>query len=711
MPQGSDYIFCIQDKDFRFWKIVDNKVTISAQPYFLEFAPAGWLDITVQNVRNRKYWGIDRSVTIPFNYVEDGARIIKYIFLNKGIEEPVYITILQQQLDYEPGVGYAFWYRQQYRGEIDLTTYSHEGSAVKVTTLEDGLPKYLKANENTTIELPMSVPEAINVKMDGIKLLENAHYRDIDAVEFSGVSVGSDGFTPTLFIAAEGDHVGVDLSSQFLENISGASWDDKINSNNLLVQNFNSTPLVVTISGRTEITGVNNTSPAWAFRRRFIKTGQLIGDQNIYQVFSSGFSAGVTVGQDFSITVTLNQNEKLHSEGVFFGGISGNPSIVFTENSKFDISFISRGETTYIKSLRGQYLFEKFINFMTEGNFTASNSAFLNTNRQIVFTCGNAIRGFTDAVMKWNFADFFQFWDCFSSVGIDANGTQVTLSEKKDIDDATYIDLPEPSNLKVSVDGDFLYNELAIGYPEIKNDIGVLNGNEEFNCGFLFSMGVMKKPARLDKVSKTSASCYAIEKIRITTVNKDTTDYKLDNDVFAVAIDDTLVPESGAIPAHYSLDRSLNASSTGLIEKDSVFNLPLSPHLNFKRNGPELRSRLWKCDYKTLKYQSSDKNNKLTFTDPVYGPIVEKADENIGGLGTRFFTPVVFDIEVPVDYNTTSLLEIVPRKKVRFPFYGDTYTGIYMKAQSGLASNKSQQWIILASPDTDVTKLEDYYGG
>ena len=103
MPQGHDYIWAIQDKDFRFWKkLPDGSITVDAQPYFLDFSPIGWQDIAVQNVRNRRYWAIDRTVTGQLSFVNDGADILKYIFATRGTEEPVFLTILEQQLSHNP---------------------------------------------------------------------------------------------------------------------------------------------------------------------------------------------------------------------------------------------------------------------------------------------------------------------------------------------------------------------------------------------------------------------------------------------------------------------------------------------------------------------------------------------------------------------------------------------------------------------------------
>jgi len=825
MFPGADYIFAVQSKDYKFWQVVNNKVVINAQPYFLDYAPAGREDMTAQNVRNKKYWCIDRSVSNTLTFVNDGAQILKYIMLNKGMEETAYLAILEQQLHYEPfptavlvytsgqspftpnttttgtitgkpgdtvqvkmflnlpdppddyidgnfdgftfvhdglststpitfvaeriytltipvgGVinfslvfhqgsnspstasmqllnsngasvfGYKYWYKLRNRAEFDFTTFDHAGTAVKVSTLEESFAKFLKANEQTLLELPMNVPEAINIKMDGIKLIEKGNYIDVPGVIFSPVTLGGGadrGLTSTIFLNAEGDHTEVSLESQTLASYA-TTFPDTVSSKNCLFNNFSNNPIVLEISGTTEFDCVSQNG-AWGLRRRFLLTSSDNATQNAYQYYTTG--GGMTVGQTYSgiytQTITVPAGERLFTQSIFFGGVSGNPGIEFTDNSRFSISFISRGHTTYIKGFRGQYIFDKFIQFVGEGNYTADTAAFFETHKDKVFTCGNAIRGFDDAVMKWSFEGFFQFWDCFSSVGLSEEDGVIYFDEKVNLTDNTLIiDLPVPVDFHYNLDRDMLYNVFNIGYPPIKNDVGVLNGNEEFNTGFQFSMGMMKKPAELDKVSKINASCYAIEKIRVTTANKDTTDYKADNDVFPVVINNTLIPSGPGFPDHYELDRSLNASATGLIEKDTVFNMALSPHLNFKRNGPWLRSLLWLCDQKTLKYQSADKNNKLEFDDPLYGHIIEKADENLGGLGTKFVTPIIFYLTIPAP---DDILEVNPRAIFRFPLLGTTYKAISIKVTTGMASRRAQTWELLALPDNDFKRLENYYG-
>lgn len=712
--QGPDYIFAFQNQDYKFWKKVSGNITIDSQHYFLKYAPSGWQEISVENVRNKRYWGIDRSVTVPLTYVQDGAEILKYITLNKGTEEKVFLTVLEQQLDYQAGVGYMFWYKQRSRLEVDLTTLSHEGSSVKVTLLEDGLAKYLKANENTTFEIALNNSNSILVKMDGIKLHQKLNYTDGTGFDIEKNSNGDNFLGPAVFLDKEGDSVGVVVNSQQLEDVTGQSFDDKKIKTNCIIENANDYAIDVVITGRIEFTCTSNTStPHWAMKFRFLRSGQLSANQNDYEIISTvAMVVGTTYGSDINVTVPLQPGERLSREGIFFGGVGANAAITFTENSKFHVSFVSRYKTTYVRAFTAQYLFEQYIDKVSEGTHSAVVSAYFQKYANVVFTCGNGLRGFDDAVFKWSWSGFFQFFDSFDSVGISVVGTTVDFNSKdKLIDTANVIALGEPSNFKWSFARDMFFNELEIGYPELKNDIGVLNGNEEFNTKYLFSMGMMKKPGKMEKVSEIAAGCYPIEKIRVTTVNKETTDYKNDNDVFPLYIN--LTPqESGGLPMfiYYNLDRSLNASSTGLTEPDTVFNMPLSPKLNFKRNGPWIRSCTWLTDYKNLEYRTADKNNALTFTDPVYGPIIEKENENIGSLGSQFVVPILFYITVPAPDNLIELLDVNPLQVYSFILKGETYKGILIECSTGLAAHNARNYILQALPDNNFKKLQNYNG-
>ncbi len=713
--QGQDYIFFLQAKDRSFWQIdTDGMVTKSNKAYPLVFSPDGWNDISIQNIRNKKYWGIDRSVSIPLSYVGDGATIIKSIMLKYGIEESVYLIIAKQELHYVPGVDYGYWYKQIYRGEVDLSTYSHAGAKVNCTTLEDGLAKYLKANEGTVYELPMNVPEAINVKMDGIKLLNK-----VDTFISNGFNQGND---PNFDI---GNHT---LETQIIQEdapfVGGkkATKRVKYGGNNVELLASDEWLLDSTIDGVIDFSykidftlyQIDTPNPAQFFRIVVASVPPNGFVTNRFIIFESRNEVGA-LNRSYLVEGTASINilkgEKLFLYGFStIDGAGGARTLIVTYNSTsdnyFNYSYKYIHPTTFVKAFRPQYLFEKLINKVTEGAYTAAVSAYFNKYKQLVITCGNSLRGLPNTNMKISFNDFFQFWDSIDSVGLIDLINKIDFGEKKDlVDTVNYIDLSEPTNFRVNVAKDYLINEIEIGYPEISNEIGVLNGNEEFNCKFLFSVGTTKSPQKLDKISKIKASCYEIEKIRITTENKDSTDYKSDNTLFALHVSQfgspTLDPTFGEI---YELDRTLNTSVTGLVEYSTVFNIFLSPKRNLLRNGDYISSSMYLANTLVFDYKSSDKNNKM-----VANGVVEKDPISVAAIGTKFFLPILFDFDVPAPNNLIDLLNLNPLQVFRFHFDGNYYFGILQKVSIAPSSRKEQSYQLL-SINQDLTKLIDYYG-
>jgi hypothetical protein len=726
---GSDYIFCFQDKQNHFWKVDSSgKVVLSNDPYFLDFAPDGWANIAIQNIRNKRLWGVDRSVTLPLAYVQDAANILKYIFYTLGIEETVYLIIAKQTLDYLPGVNYGYWYKQLYKGEIDFSTFVHDKAKITCTTLEDGLPKYLKSNESTVYELPMSVPEAVNVELDGISTIQKANW------------IVSNGVLPL----NNGQHIVPMQLTTIATNegfLSFTTARTRFNNNTDLFatnQFFLSTD---NTAGTTSITinydfgftctlapGItpNPLAGGWLLIRQFDTTTGLIVAANSIATYggaSNMYTHHHLVG---STTITALPNCRLFmcmfftlGSGTIATGSSVDGAVnwvydnAVTDSINADYKFTLAN--SYTLAFRPQYLFEKLIEKFTEGNYTAQISNYFKINKNIVFTCGNAIRnlknpdGTYKPLMKISFKEFFDFWDCFDSVGISTLGNTINFDQKVNlIDNTDIIDLVEPSNVKISVAKEYLFNEVQIGYPDLDNELGSINGNDEFNQHFLFSLGSSKSPSILDKTTEISAACYQIEAIRFQRLGKDTVDYKNDNKNYVLHIDSNLLPFVQPAPfSYYKLDRTLNPGTTGLNSPETVFNLFLSPKRNLLRNGPFIHSSLYLNDIGILKYKSCDKNDQV-----ISNGIIENADIQIGALGDRFFYPILIDMEVPPPENLLDLLDTNPLKIFRFPFYGENYYCLMVKASIEPAKHSAQnyQLMLLPNSNSDISKLINYYG-
>lgn len=826
MPQGTDFIFALQDKDYNFWSFDPNgNPVIGTRPYFMRFAPDGWNEIAIQNIKNKLYKGVDRSVSVPLGYVMDGGEILKHVAYDLGLRERVYLVIAGQQLDFEaspagtiiftgggnpltpgfpnegtitgvpgktvyikfelsgataldtvlgtigslnfnfdglnplqtysmvippsgsipfniqfnqdPGTGtascsmqsvndlghtvgyYTYWYKQLYRGEVDWATYDHSGAKITCQTLEDGLPKYLKANDKTVYEFPMNVPEAVYWKADGIVL-----HNSVENLVTNGFSTTDPSFD-------FGNHV-IDLTitKEDAPYIGGKKDVKRVrigNSNSALhaSQTWFATTTVDSLitfdydfKFDTQFYPPPGINPAGRFRvviRRIDQTGFA----NLQFVLLNIPSNQVANGHHHLVgsgSIVARPGDEFYFFTYFdVEGATGDIQIQTTydgnDPSFFNYQYLYRHPTTYLRGLRLQYLFEQLITKITEGTYTASISAFLYNQRTKIVMCGNSLRGLDDAVMKINLEDFFKFCDSVWGVGlVDRAPTfKADIIEEDNMTDFNnYIDLPEPAlgSLKISVNKEILINEVTFGFPDVNNEVGVLNGKEEFNTNSTWSTNATTMTGKLEKISPVKASCYEIEKIRIATFNKDTTDYKNDNDNYVVHIGDVLQPAVGLIPAHYLIDRTLNPLVTrGLIEQDTVFNLYFTPARSFLRNGSIVHGRFYKGDAETFIFRNNLRNGEV-----ICDGIIENQFRNIGSLAAQKVTPWMFDMETPPPEDLISLLDLDPLQTFRFPFEGNYYLGSLEKISIAPSLKATQQIQLRSAHINNMSQLKNYQG-
>lgn len=723
--QGPDLIFHLTDENYNFYQPDrDGLLVISSNPYFFQFSPDGWYNIEIKNIRNRNYWAVDRSVSIPLTYLGDAGKLIKSIVMTRGTEQvKVYLTICSQQLHHTPGVEYSYYYKKEFRGNIDLSSYTHEGVKVTVTSQEDGLPKHLKAMEGSTLELPMNVPEAKMVKFDGVTLRNNFSVsttnEQIDNL-ITPPQFTKRIYSPITLFQAGGDNNNSNIALFNVQSGEVSTIDYANSDLNFLeaLGNVSLSEITINIPIRY-IAGLPPGNAQYSSSVNiYIKNqdGSII--RNLYSNSTIGpVDLSLNITDTFSANLIKGDKWFLITELYITKGVDVFNYIVSIVVSEGLIEFktSSRFLPTYVPHFTGQYIFDKLIEYVTGSEYSAALSSFLNLNRNILFTCGDAIRNLKDssgnsaAVMKITLKKFFKFWDCLYAAGlIPLEATKkVDIDEKVNLAERTkVIRLPSPETPpKVFLRKDMMWNVLKIGYPEIKNEVGVLNGNEAFCCGFEWRTNATSSPAEINKISEIRTDCYEQEIIRITLTDKDTTDNKRDNEVYANYVDGSLVAAGTDYPAHYILSRALNATATGLLEKDTVWNLRLSPKRMLLNNGGFLRSSMLHCDGLDIIYSTADKNNRVSA-----GGITEKENIQLGSAGAKFFYPVGISMNLPAPANILDLLNTAPLSTVEVEIGGVVYTGILEKSGIFLAGNRVTEFEILLDERNDLSTLIDYDG-
>jgi hypothetical protein len=699
--QGKDFIYFLFDENNNSYYQYGDTVLLSASLKPLEFTPDGWTKIQIQNQRNQTYFAIDRSFTVPLDYVKDGGQIIKHIYYNYGVEAKVYMAVCEQRL-YFDATHYGFYYTLLYKGEIDLAQFKHDGTKVTVNIMEGALVKLIKAYENTKYEIPVNILDAINIRMDGVELKQSAKFIIVDSTNtFNG-----NHSVPLSFIGDESKNLNIKGVERV--QLGGNNSGDQ---NNKLVQEQlwfykASSDMPVSVNWDFNITttlapGISPNPVVQLFLVvRNLRTNGSTVKATTLQQFNS--PANVYRKNHFSGQATITDIEPGTSLYLMIGiniiGEAGDRVVSFyydtQEPFEFNITDASYiHPATTIKALRPLYVFQQLISKISNGQYTAQ-STFLQSIQDVVVTCGDAIRSIDGAVIKTTLRDFFTSFNSDFGIGMGMMGSTLRLEQKSFwVQYSDIIDLGEVSKMKVSPATDLLINNIKIGTPN--QDYDDVNGKQEFNTTHEYSAPITRVAKELNLVSVYRKDCYGIEFTRLNLDGKTTTDSDSDNDVFMIHIEDN--PQADGF---YHLDRSLNAGATGLLTPSTVFNLYLTPARALRRNGNYIRSLFYKLESKYLTFQTNDKND-----DVVAAGVTEKADIQIASLDAPLFSCNYLEFETKVPLNYLELLNANPLKAFAGTWAGFSFVGIPDKVSVQPGDNGSQTFKLLASPTTDLTQL------
>jgi hypothetical protein len=709
--QGKSHLYFLVDEMNRSLYADGDLVKVSAIPKPLVFTPDGWTKIEINNQRNTKYFALDRSFSIPLDFVEDGALILKDAYYKKGVEAKVYLVILKQKINITRDVsgnitGFGYYYDSFYRGEIDFSQFQHKGPKVTVNIMEGGIPKYIKAGENTKYELDVDVPEARYVLMDGVNLKIHSQFL---------ISNGADpDELRNHFIAL--DPITVDGSSKI--SIKAVERSKFTGNNNDLVGNPNwffsaTTSTTVNLSykfkvGATIVTGAS-IDPGGRTSIQF----QVVRGNTVtsYAVFFGLLPGGGQVLQG-QVSINVQAGDHIYFRTFFTTiGSTGDAVIRYhyfdIPDSYLFVDAAFRWPASFIKVLPPEYVFKKLIEKVTNGSYQAE-SIILSNNHNISMTCGDAIRGIPGSKIKTSLSDFFTSYDVQFDLGLGDISGKVKLESKTAwIDYNNPINLGEVKELKVKPAADYLYNTIKCGYPEQQYDD--VNGKQEFNNTSLFTTPITRVSKELNKVSAYRADCYGIEFTRMNLENKTTTDNSSDNDVFLIHTATAPIPTPIPVPTYggfitefFILERSLNATVSGVLDPAGVFNLFLSPKRCLERNGRFIHSLFYKLDGEKLVFQTTEKNAELKTTSPL---VIEKADVQIGSLLPQLFSPNLLEFETPAPVDLIEALEASPIRTFTGSYLGVPFDGIPVKVSAASETNEAQDYTLLASPSTNLEPL------
>jgi len=608
--QGSNHIYFLYDPQAgQFYYVENDVVKKTGQPKILDFSPGGWQDISIQNVRNTTYFGIDRSFTVPLNFYETAGKIVKNVFYLQGTEARLLLIIMEQKL-FISSTEYAFYYDEFYKGELDFSKFVHSSETTTANIMEGGFSKMLKDNEGTTYTYPADQSGMPRIYNDGVVLKQKSTF-----IIYNGNAIGYIGphtLAMNLVSTESIDSLGSvsQERSQGVNNSAASLWNSGIR---FLSPGADSTQLTVEWDFKFTAQLADGIGPVNPTRILF----------RLEIVSSATASTFVILQEPTTTDPAFLYNHEWHFQGTATVTIpagaraitymTANQNASFTywnysiDTGTFTADYNFRKEPTFIKGFDLLDIGKRIIGSLTNGEYALQSSLLSKPGFRIAITSVDCIRLLPNPNVKITWKDFWGLVDTNFDCGLYVIDKVVYLELKEDmIDWNDYYDMGVLSDVKITPATDWQPPSVKIGYPNEKYEN--VNGRQEFNTTQEYKTPISRGTAK-DFVGTIRADCYGLEFLRITLDGKPTTDSEYDDNLFAVHLKDAteVISAGPVIPAVfetvYKVDRTLNAYATGLLMPQSVFNLKLSPKQCLFRKENFLKSCLYWLDSKKLSGQ------------------------------------------------------------------------------------------------------------
>ena len=689
------FLYFLTDKDGNSYRVRNGIVQKTATPTPLPNTPDGWQEKSIKFGRSNKYFALFRSFTTPLKFVADSAKIVRDQFYKLGSEAEMFLII--NRLDN------AWIYKPFYKGEMDFTQLEDSEFEVSVNIMEGELSKLFKAGEDTVYDLPLK--DGKSILMDGVVLKQSAKY-----YVSGGAVLTNNGnhVVDLMLLGKEGPDLNI-LSVQ-RTNLGPSGQNQKILDDSLhFYLPSTKNPMSVSWDFKVTTSLADGLTPNPAVRLilslRIIdkRTGIAIGPVlqefvSPSQVYRKNHFVGNAIVSEFAQMDDPSNYVAALVLGINLVGASADQAVfhVYDPEGFFNIDAVDfRFPSTTIKALDPITVGQMLVNKMTGGGYQF-RSDYLSANwGNLMITSGDGVRGLEGAVVKTSFTAFFNSYNVVDPLCMGIDGKTIWIEQRAKAWNSSLpsLDLGAVSELKGKPSKDHLFNTIKIGYPD--NKLDDVNGRNEFNTTHIYSSPVTRTIRELNLVSNYKAGMYDIEFTRVNLEGKNTTNSSTDNDVFFLHVEK--FPQQDGT---YKLFRAQYSSVSGLLDKDSAFNIELSPKRCLQRHGAYLRACFFYQSTGVLKFESAERN-----ADMIAGGISEKADQPISLLGQPMFVPIEFTFDCPMPENMIEQMETQPQRPITFTWNGTQFKAYPTDISIQPADNADQTVTALCAVGNDLTKL------
>lgn len=699
------FLYFMLNREGKFFYVDANgRVRTTSAPTPIKHAPEGWQEKKMSWGKSVSYLGLTREYSVPLKFTFDGATILRDQRYRYGVE--VYVKIVIHKLNKSFGGGLL---HEDFTGcEVDFSKWDDQDDYV-ITELKDGgLPKLVKANENTEYTIDVDTdPDAVTVYLDGISLktsLTLANFAE-SFVTTSNSGSNVNGFLMSFYKQVnEGNILGIiqqDVFGQAEGNSPNYSTDDRwwIKATSTISLPFN-------FKFKFKVIAPPTTGGGGYFKLELVKQDGSIYHSFIDNTFGSG---GTSVTHELNQNVTLNlvQDDRLFLRLTLRSqtGITPHFTRLTTEEQYSKVTYTYRYPATLAKGLRLYTLMSRLLDKIAGTSVTLQSNLLQNT-KNIVVLSGDSIRKIAGAKIKTSFTNAYKSIrvpvPC--GFGIDKiDGIDTAIIEEPEFffkSDVIY-DLGEVVDFKKGNADEWMANVVNVGYPNQTYD--EVNGRDEFNVEQTYTTSITRIVKEYDLVSKWRGDCFGQEFLRINLENKTTTDSSSDNDTFFVDIDHLNPRDDGSYPVY----RGPYDALTGVISPSTVYNVRLSPKTCLHKHGAWLRSMFFHNEASKFVFGTGDKNSEMHYK--LNGKsFTEKSDVVVGDFEPGpIWLPYTFNFTTQIPSHLPTLMN-GNSKYGKFKLkdkHGNVWYGYALDVSHVPADDEKQTWKLLASADNDLLKL------
>ena len=697
--------------------------TATATP--LEYTPDGWMDTELSWVRNMDYKGVFRSLKTEYKFVKDGAKILRKIYYEQGIE-----GICQLRIDIRKNTDWT--YELFHKADINFKTAQDLDDYFNVSLDDDSVFSKIKANANVDYEIPISWDDDPHIKLDGINLYGAYFFAPLDSQ-----LIFPYGTRPIIDYLQEGDFPVTAWGSQTAELfVSFPPGSDTIGSSvpsgtfdalAWLMKPYQDLELNCNIKQRIAVQKIGSVSPGGVIDVSvFVVTEDLV-IHDIINLFSGPLPVGAALTHyDINYTspnFTVPAKAQVYIIYRILGSTPingwnlvtyGNGDMAATDlENRIIFNAIFKLQLSYATVIQYWDFFDRISKKLLDTTSTVSYSNFLRSEDFIednqpaytFVTCGDAIRGFQDdsVSIRTTFNDMFEDASKRWMLGLGLDSTNRIILERLDyfFDKTTLIaDLGEVKDLELSVAEEYFFNSIKVGMKKQQYD--QLNGRDEFNQSTTFKLPFVRVVKNEDWTSNYRFDMYGIELYRANLSQKKTTDSESDNDTFVIGGQIGTLTYLLSRPSFFA-----GSSVSGVLDTVNSYQIGLSSARQMRRNYPLLASICHLRDAESITFQTTDKNPNLVSKYSTARPtITENANIAVSDLGDPLWLPIIAEFESEVPINLRTLLATNPYGYFQFKNkFGVTIKAFMIEAGMKPATNATYRWKMILTPDNDINDL------